>query len=226
MRAPPKTFEEFRQVQAELERSGAAIFRDKDGFEALVIKSPYSIQYIHSYAEDTPFFLGLAEGKLQGSKCSGCGFVYATPRSHCMVCGEPTRWTELPRTGTVHSWTTCRFGSEAFLKETPYNLCLVEFEGAQSLLLARLKECTESEIYIGMPVEARFDPNPKYSITDVWFVPAGKRPPTSPPAPPRRSRSASRRAPPTPRNPKLRKPARAAGGTRRKGGGRRGGRSR
>lgn len=169
---PPKVFRQFRDVQAEIERTGAAIFRDKDGFEALVIQSPYTIRYIHSYAEDTPFFLGLAEGKLLGSKCTGCGFVYATPRGHCMECGAATRWFELPRHGQVHSWTTCRFGSEAFLKETPYNLCLVEFEGAGSLLLARLRDCTEPEIYVGMPVEARFDPKPKYSITDVWFVPS------------------------------------------------------
>ena len=171
MSAFPRKYDNFREVQAEIERSGAALFRDRSGFEALVIKFPYSINYIHSYAEDTPFFLGLAAGKLLGSKCTGCGFVYATPRGHCMVCGEATEWKELPRHGRVHSWTTCRFGSEAFLKETPYNLCLVEFEGTGSLLLARLKETTEPEIYVGMPVEARFDPIPKYSITDVWFVP-------------------------------------------------------
>ena len=170
--AKPRVFDGFREVQAEIERTGAAIFRDKTGFEALVIRSPYSINYIHSYAEDTPFFLGLTEGKLLGSKCSECGFVYATPRGHCMACGGTTTWKELPQRGKVHSWTTCRFGSEAFLKETPYNLCLVEFEGAGSLLLARLKDATEPELYVGMPVEARFDPNPKFSITDVWFVPS------------------------------------------------------
>lgn len=174
--ARPKTLAKFRDVQAEIERSGAAIFRDGEGVESLVIRSPYAIQYIHSYAEDTPFFLGLAEGKLLGSKCTGpsCGFVYATPRGHCMVCGEPTAWVDLPRRGRVHSWTTCHFGSEAFLKETPYNLAMVEFDGAGSLLLARLRDCTEAEIYVGMPVEARFAPTPTYSITDVWFVPAGR----------------------------------------------------
>jgi uncharacterized protein len=172
--ARPRLFESFREVQAEIDRTGSAIFRDKDGFEALVIKNPYAINYIHSYAEDTPFFLGLAEGKLLGSECSNteCGFVYATPRGHCMVCGTRTRWKELPLSGKLHSWTTCRFGSEAFLKETPYNLGLVEFEGAGSLLLARVKEATEPELYVGMPVEARFDVRPKYSITDVWFVPS------------------------------------------------------
>jgi uncharacterized OB-fold protein len=172
--ARPKSFEHFRDVQAELEKSGAALFRDAQGIESLVIRFPYSIQYIHSYAEDTPFFLGLAEGRLKGSKCTAksCGFVFATPRSHCMVCGKPTAWIDLPSSGRIHAWTTCHFGSEAFLSETPYNLALVEFEGAGSLLLVRLKECTESQIYVGMPVEARFDPNPKFSITDVWFVPA------------------------------------------------------
>jgi uncharacterized protein len=160
-------------VQAELEKNGAAIFRSKGGEESLVIRYPYSINYIHSYAEDSPFFLGLAEGKLRGSRCTNksCRFVFGTPRGHCMVCGSPTEWLELPPRGRLHSWTTCHFGSEAFLKETPYNLALVEFEGVGSLLLVRLKEAVEADLFVGMAVEARFDPNPKYSVTDVWFVP-------------------------------------------------------
>jgi len=174
MKARPPTFHKFRDVQAELERSGAAIFQDAEGVESLIVRYPYSITYIQSYAEDSPFFLGLAEGRLRGSHCTkkGCGFVYATPRGHCMVCGCPTEWVDLPKEGRVHSWTTCHYGSEAFLKETPYNLALIEFEGAGSLLLVRLKEAKESDLYVGMPVEARFEANPKYSITDVWFVPS------------------------------------------------------
>ena len=171
--ALPKVFEKFRDVQEELGKSGSAIFRDANGVESLIIRFPYSVDYIHSYAEDSPFFLGLAQGKLLGSHCTNraCGFRFATPRSHCMECGKPTEWFELPKQGRVHSWTTCHFGSEAFLAETPYNLALVEFDGADSLLLVRLRDCVESEIYVGMPVEARFNLNPKYSITDVWFVP-------------------------------------------------------
>jgi len=169
----PKTFDKFRDVQDELSKSGAAIFRDAGGVESLVVRSPYAVEYIHSYAEDSPFFLALAQGKLMGSRCTNrqCGFRYATPRSHCMVCGKATEWFDLPLKGRIHSWTTCHFGSEAFLAETPYNLALIEFDGADSVLLARLKDCTEPEIYVGMPVEARFNLSPKYSITDVWFVP-------------------------------------------------------
>jgi uncharacterized protein len=170
----PKTFQKFRDVQAEIDRSGSAIFRDANGVDSLVIKFPYAIDYIHSYAEDSPFFLGLAQGKILGSRCTDrtCGFRFATPRSHCMVCGHPTEWFELPKRGRLHSWTTCHFGSEAFLKETPYNLALVEFDGADSVLLVRLKDCVESEIYVGMPVEARFASAPKYLVTDLWFVPS------------------------------------------------------
>jgi uncharacterized OB-fold protein len=173
MRARPPTYTKFRDVQAELDKTGAAIFRSTDGEESLVLRYPYSINYIHSYAEDSPFFLALADGKLKGSRCTkkSCRFVFGTPRGHCMVCGAPTEWIDLPHRGHLHSWTTCHFGSEAFLKETPYNLALVEFEGVGSLLLARLKDAVESDLFVGMPVEARFDPNPKYSITDVWFVP-------------------------------------------------------
>ncbi len=172
-RAAPPVFQKFRDVQAELAKSGAAIFRDANGGESLIIHFPYSINYIHSYAEDSRFFLGLAEGKLMGSRCTAkkCGATFATPRGHCMSCGAPTEWIDLPLRGKIHSWTTCHFGSEAFLKETPYNLVLIEFEGIGSVMLARLKDAVESDLYVGMPVEARFDPNPKYSITDVWFVP-------------------------------------------------------
>jgi uncharacterized protein len=173
MRPKPPAYGHFREVAEELERSGAAIFRNAEGVESLIIRYPYSINYIHSYAEDSPFFLGLAEGKLRGSRCRRpkCRFVYATPRSHCMVCGAPTEWYDLPPEGRIHSWTTCQFGSEAFLKETPYNLAMVEFDGVGSLLLARIKNAVQSDFWVGMPVIAVFDPNPKYLATDVWFVP-------------------------------------------------------
>lgn len=104
----------------------------------LIVKDHYEIDYIHSYAQDSPFFIGLASGKLLGSKCPKCGYAFATPRAHCMVCGAKTEWVELPKEGRVHTWTTCYFGSQAFLKETPFNLILVEFDAFDTLFLARL----------------------------------------------------------------------------------------
>jgi len=170
----PKKFAKFRDVMKEVNRSGVAIYKNPVGTNDLVILSPYKINYIHSYAQDSNFFLGLANGKLFGSECKICHHRYATPRSHCMECGSETKWFKLPLVGKVHSWTTCYFGSEEFLKETPYNLALVEFEGVNTLLLSRLSGIEQKDIYIGMKVRAEFRKTPRYLISDVHFVPAEK----------------------------------------------------
>ncbi len=172
----PKKFTRYRDVMEEAKKSGAAIYQNPGGSNDLVVLSPYSVNYIHSYAQDSPFFLGLAEGKLLGSECKNCHAKYATPRSHCMNCGHETTWFELPLEGRVHSWTTCYFGSEEFLKETPFNLVLVEFDGVDSFLLSRLNGIGEKDIYIGMKIRAEFRKQPRYLISDVHFVPVAAKP--------------------------------------------------
>lgn len=170
----PRKFGKFRNVMKEVEKKGAAIYKNPAGTQDLVVLSPYNIKYIHSYAEDSPFFLGLAKGKLLGSECTKCHYRYATPRSHCMDCGNETSWFRLPLEGRVHSWTTCYFGSEEFLKETPFNLALIEFDGVDTLLLSRLTGAKEEGIYIGMKVRAEFRKSPRYLVSDVHFVPKGR----------------------------------------------------
>lgn len=141
--------------------------------DPIIVRQHYEIDYLHSYAQDSPFFAGLAKKKLLGSRCAACGYTYATPRGHCMQCGTATEWHELPQEGRVHTWTTCHFGGEAFLKETPFTLILVEFDGVDTLFLSRLVGVEPDEVQIGMPVRARFLRNCKFKPTDVYFVPAG-----------------------------------------------------
>lgn len=140
--------------------------------DPLVVKYHYEIDYIHSYCQDSPWFTGLMNGKLLGSKCPKCGYTFATPRAHCMQCGAKTDWVELPKEGKVHTWTTCHFGSEEFLKETPYHLILVEFPGVDTLFLARLVGVPVGMVEIGLKVKARFRRLSKIAPTDVYFVPA------------------------------------------------------
>ena len=141
--------------------------------DPIILKWHWEVDYVHSYAQDSPFFAGLSQQKLLGSRCAACGYVYATPRSHCMECGAPTAWYELPREGRIHTFTTCYYGGEAFLKETPFTLVLVEFDGVDTLFLSRLVGVEAEEVRIGMPVTARFLRNSKFRATDVYFVPAG-----------------------------------------------------
>jgi uncharacterized OB-fold protein len=137
----------------------------------LVIQEHYETDYIHSYAEDSEFFLGLSTGKLLGSECTSCRYRFATPRAYCLQCGSSTKWIDLPLEGRVHSWTTCHYGSEAFLNQTPFHLVLVEFEGVDTLLMARLVPPKRANIRIGQKVHAKFVRKPKHRVTDVYFVP-------------------------------------------------------
>jgi len=167
-RTAPSAATQPTKIKLPETQEGTVIFK----VDPLIIKQRYTIEYIHSYAEDSPFFVGLAEGRLRGSECTRCHYKYATPRAYCMECGRKTKWIDLPLAGRIHSWTTCYFGSEAFLKETPFNLVLVEFDGIDTLLLARLIGATQEQLRVGMKIRAQFRRNSKFDPTDVYFVPA------------------------------------------------------
>lgn len=141
----------------------------------IVIKQPYAVDYIHSYGQDSPWFAGLANKKLLGTKCRACSYVFATPKLSCMECGAECDWIELPQKGKLHAFTVCHFGAEAFLHETPFILGLVEFEGADTLLLTRVLGLNPEEAdlgWIGMSLKARFVRKSQFKPTDVYFLPA------------------------------------------------------
>jgi len=138
--------------------------------DPLTIRAHFEVDYVHSYKQDTPFFHGLANRKLLGSHCAKCNYRYATPRSHCMYCGGKTEWFELPAQGRVHSWTVCYFAAQEFLKEVPFTLVLVEFDGVDTLFLSRLIGVEREEIQIGMTVKPKFRRKATWSVRDVYFV--------------------------------------------------------
>ena len=138
--------------------------------DPLIIRDHFEINYLHSYKQDTPFFHGLARRKLLGSHCSKCAYKYATPRTHCMYCHGPTQWFELPTNGRIHSWTVCYFAAEEFLKEVPFTLVLVEFDGVDTLFLSRLVGVERADIRIDMKVKAKFRRKATWSVRDVYFV--------------------------------------------------------
>jgi uncharacterized OB-fold protein len=141
----------------------------------IIIRQPYHINYLHSYGQDSPFFAGLANKVVLGSRDPETGYTYATPRGHDMGSGQETAWVRLPDEGTVHAFTVCYFGSEEFLPQTPFVLALIEFEAADTLFLTRLMGVDPyqpSLDWIGMKVKARYLRNSKFKPTDVYFVPA------------------------------------------------------
>ncbi len=141
----------------------------------IVKRQPYHVEYVHSYAQDSPFFAALTNGLLLGNRDPKTGYTYATPRGADMYSGVETEWIRLPDEGTVHAFTVCHFGSEEFLPETPFVLALIEFEGANTLFLTRLLGVDPNKAsldWIGLKVRARYLRNSKLKPTDVYFVPA------------------------------------------------------
>jgi len=141
----------------------------------ILIEQPYSITYLHSYAQDSPFFAGLANGRFLVTRDPETGYTYGTPRGHDMYTGNETEWVEIPAEGTIHAFTVCHFGSEEFLPECPFVLIQVEFPGVNTLFLARLIGVNPAEAgphWIGMKVKGRFRRLSKFKPTDVYFYPA------------------------------------------------------
>ena len=141
----------------------------------LQIEQHYVINYLHSFGQDSPYFAGLSNRVFMGSRDPETGYTYATPRGNDMFTGNETDWVHLPDSGKIHAFTVCHFGSEEFLPETPFVLTLVEFEGADTLFLARLLGVDPDKAsldWIGMRVEARYLRNSQLKPTDIYFVPA------------------------------------------------------
>jgi uncharacterized OB-fold protein len=143
----------------------------------IILKHPYQIDYIHSYGQDSAFFAALTNKVFLGSRDRQTGYTYANPRGHDMYTGEETDWVVLPNEGTIHAFTVCHFGSEAFLPQTPFVLILVEFEGTDTLFLSRMVGVDPNQAsldWIGMRVEAQYLRNSKFKPTDVYFAPASE----------------------------------------------------
>ena len=144
----------------------------------LQIEQEYRVTYLHSYGQDSPWFAAASNRKLLATRDPGTGYTYATPRGHDMYSSQETEWIDISdRTARVHAFTVCHFGSEELLPGTPYALALIEFDGVDTLFLARLMGIDPHQAsldWIGMEVEPRFLRNSKLRPTDVYFVPAGR----------------------------------------------------
>ncbi len=154
---------------------------DQESLESLkkmapiLIEQPYSVTYLHSFGQDSPFLAGLANGRLLANREPDSGYTYATPRGHDMYSGAETEWVEIAPEGHVHAFTVCHFGSEEFLPETPFVLALIEFPGVDTLFLSRLVGVSPDDAsldWIGMKVKGRFRRLSKFKPTDVYFYPA------------------------------------------------------
>jgi uncharacterized OB-fold protein len=119
--------------------------------------------HYHTYGLLTPYFRGLAEGRLRATRClnPGCpigrgeGQLWLPPRADCPDCHQPMSWQEIeePR-GYVYTYTYVERGGTGLELPCPYYQIDVKIEGVCTILKSYLSG--PGPIRIGDRVRARF----------------------------------------------------------------------
>jgi len=142
---------------------------------ALVIEWPKNLVHRHTYGKLSPFFKGLAEGRLLATRCTNpeCGEhrLWLPPRADCPDCNQPMTWEELPKPviGTVHTYARVEYAGTGIELATPYFQIDVEIPGVCTIFKGYLQYGTAE---IGMKVQACFrTENPTNTILDIYWVP-------------------------------------------------------
>lgn len=101
---------------------------------------------------------------LLASRCRGCGIATFPAAESCMACsGQDVSIEELPRRGTLWTWTVQQFmpkppylSNETSATFTPYGVGYVELPGGVRVE-GRLTENDPEKLSIGMEMELLFD---------------------------------------------------------------------
>ena len=171
--------------------------RSKNSAGASILQTSYQIDYYKTRGRVSPFFDGLAQGKLLVTYCPKHG-IYIPPVATCRnsdcLDDISENWVDLTdQIGLIQTWTTMEYTGPSFKGETPFHNVLVEYPtlsdsrdavtglplnstGCSTSIMSRLilpHYMSTNDIYIGMPVQPKFNKqSPTGRITDMWYEPA------------------------------------------------------
>jgi uncharacterized OB-fold protein len=156
---------------------GATVIRS---LEPMVIEKPRAPIHIHTYGGETPFFKGLAEGRLMATRCEnkqceGAGAdkrYMLPPRVYCPDCLEKMAWhdiTELAsKKAKIHTHITVAHPGAFNRVPMPCELISVEIEGVATIIMSQLRGAKPE---IGLPIAPVFETRqPTFSILDLAWV--------------------------------------------------------
>ncbi len=104
------------------------------------------------------YWAAAAEGRLLYQECPTCGNRQLYPRVACTTCGATPEWREASGRGTVHTFTIIRQNyAQPFRDMLPYVVAIIELEEGPRLM-SNLTDCAVTDVTIGMPVVAHFEP--------------------------------------------------------------------
>ncbi len=122
--------------------------------------------------DDSPFWAGAREGRLEFQHCASCGFVRWPAAGVCPEClSRDFAWRPVEPVGTVWSWVVYHRAYSAALRErVPYDVALVELDCGVRLL-TRLTGFAGGDDPVGTRVVARFEELGEHGRVPV-FAPA------------------------------------------------------
>ncbi len=95
----------------------------------------------------------LAEGKIEGTVCKGCGTKFFPPRADCAKCfSKNMDWFEMPKKGKLETFTTSYYAPFGFEGDPPYTMGVVDFGDGLKLFARMAKDIKPENVTVGMNV--------------------------------------------------------------------------
>lgn len=130
-----------------------------------------SYKYKFNFTHFQPFFKKLKERKLVGLQCSSCNKVSFPPK---LVCGnclvKPDRWVDLRDTAQIATFSIT-YEKDPITGETLEKpVVCIRHDGSDTTYLAQLSPDVDfKDVYIGMPVKAKWSEEPKGDISAIEY---------------------------------------------------------
>lgn len=144
--------------------------------ESLVISETWTLRYdYHAGPVVGRFLRGLAEGRIEGTRCGRCGMVWLPPRAYCERCFVHTEeWVPVGPGGVLEAATIVMQKFEN-LPDPPYVIAICRLDGADTGLLNFLEmplddvEEAARRLRPGTRVRVRFREVRRGRITDFYY---------------------------------------------------------
>ena len=143
------------------------------------IEWPRSPLHYHTYGMLTPYFKGLTEGVLKGTRClnPGCpiskgeGLAWIPPRADCPDCHQPMTWVDIENpVGEVYAYTLVERGGAGLEIELPYYQIDILMDGVTTIPKGYLVD-RGVDIKMGTKVKAGFrTENPTHTCLDIFWT--------------------------------------------------------
>ncbi|WP_202318481.1 Zn-ribbon domain-containing OB-fold protein [Archaeoglobus neptunius] len=124
------------QVMKNMEELGFPVIVDeKSGALQWVDMRELRLRYFISIENIKPFYEGLKEGKLMGTKCKKCGRLFFPPQKDCPSCMDSDiEWIELKNEGTLETMTVVFVKPPSFGMYDPYPVAIAKLDDGPRIL--------------------------------------------------------------------------------------------